>query len=492
MFRDFAKKTGIYSIATISGRALSVLLLPVYTRFLTPADYGVLELLDVTVNLVSLLLGARLGQAIFYFYFAADSKEEKDRCISTAFLCSLLIGVACSVLSLTGAPLLSRLVFGTVGYAHYLRLVFLGFSLSLPLEIGYCSMRAFGNSKRFAALNLLNQVGTAALALTFLTLFRWGIPSLLLATVICMAGAATYAGWYLLSPIRFIVDFRLMARLIRYAAPLGVSGVAMFLVHYGDRIFLRPRVSLAELGVYSLAYKIGMLVSFCHAPFVLHWNSQICSFGKRPDGMAIFSRSFTYVCAALSVVVVALALFAAPGLKMMTTPGFYEAACMVPWIAAAYLVRAAGAHIQSLFILAGRPGLEARVNVVGAAVCVAAYAVLIPAFKVWGAIAATLLGFSVILVYGCVVAQRLRPFRLALASLLWISLSTAGSLAVFFLISPSSFLPQIALAAVLMLAHCSCLIFSCFTRDERAAVQEFFSGKFSARPFAPLPVSYTN
>ncbi|MBV9744295.1 MAG: lipopolysaccharide biosynthesis protein, partial [Acidobacteriia bacterium] len=57
MFHDLLKKTSTYSIATIAGRALSVLLLPIYTRFLTPADYGVMELLDITVNLVSLLLG---------------------------------------------------------------------------------------------------------------------------------------------------------------------------------------------------------------------------------------------------------------------------------------------------------------------------------------------------------------------------------------------------------------------------------------------------
>ncbi|MBV8729597.1 MAG: lipopolysaccharide biosynthesis protein, partial [Acidobacteriia bacterium] len=90
MFHDLLKKTSTYSIATIAGRAISVLLLPIYTRFLTPADYGVMELLDITVNLVSLLLGARMGQAIFYFYFAASTKEEKDKCISTAFLCSIL------------------------------------------------------------------------------------------------------------------------------------------------------------------------------------------------------------------------------------------------------------------------------------------------------------------------------------------------------------------------------------------------------------------
>jgi O-antigen/teichoic acid export membrane protein len=491
MFRELVKKTGIYSIATISGRAMSIILLPVYTHFLTPSDYGVMELLDLTVNLVSLLLGARLGQAIFYFYFAANTKEEKDKCISTAFLCSILLGASCSAISVTCAPELSRLVFGTAQYAHYLRIVFLGFGLSLPVEVGYCSMRAFGESKRFVAVNLLTQLGTAALALAFLVLFRWGIRSLLAAAVCGFAGAALYAGWYLLAPIPVRLDFRLMLRLLRYSVPLGISGLAVFLVHYGDRIFLRTQVSLAELGVYSLAYKIGMLVSFCHAPFVLHWNSQICNIGKRRDGETIFVRGFTYVSAGLSVVVVALSLGAVPGLRLMTTPGFYGASAMIPWVAVAYLLRSAGAHIQSVFTLAARPGLEARVNTVGAAACVAAYALLIPRFKVWGAIAATLVGFLVILVYGLVVARRLRPFQLEYRTLARIAVSTAASLTAFFLVSPADFWPQAALAATLTLAHCGWLFFACFTRDQRESAMELvrdLCARYRPRQTAQVPV----
>jgi O-antigen/teichoic acid export membrane protein len=469
MIRELAKKTGIYSIGMIFGRAVSVLLLPVYTRFLTPADYGVMELLDVTANLVSLLLGARLGQTIFYFYFAAKTQEEKERCVGTAFFCSILIGACCFAISFAGAPELSRLVFGTVQYGSYLRLVFLGFGLSLPAEIGYCCMRAFGDSKRFVVLNLLNQLGAGALALTFLVFFHWGIRALLAASVSGFAATAAYAGWYLLSPIRVSVDLRLMGRLVRYAAPLGISGMAVFLVHYGDRIFLRPQVSLTELGVYSLAYKIGMLVSFCHAPFVLHWNSQICNIGNRREGEAVFVRSFTYLCAGLSIVVVALSLFAGPGLRLMTTPGFYGAAGMIPWIAAAYLLRAAGAHIQSVFTLEGRPGLEARVNVMGGVACVAAYAVLVPQFKVWGAIAATILGFAVILVSSFLAARRLRRFHYEYRTLARIGASTLGALVAFFVIAPSSFWMQAGLGATLTLAHCGWLFFACLNQEQRAS-----------------------
>ena len=464
LFPELVKKTGTYSIATISGRLLSLILLPVYTRFLSPTDYGVLELLDLTVNLAGLVLGARMGQAIFYFYFAAESKAEKEKCISTAFVCSVLLGASAVALSFVCAPLLSRLVFGTAQYVRYLQLVFLGFGLSLPLEAGYCAMRAFGDSRRFVVISLLTQLATAAISLILLVLFHWGVLAMLAAAVCGFAAASIYVAWYLLSPVPLSVDLRLMARLLRYSVPLGVSGIAVFFVHYGDRFFLRPQVTLAELGVYSLAYKIGMLVSFCHAPFVLHWNSQICKIGNGPDGEKIFARSFTYVCAGLSMVVVALSLGASPALKLLTTPAFRGAARVIPWIALAYLLRSAGAHIQSIFTLEGRPGLEARVNAVGAAACVVAYAVLVPRFKIAGAIVATFLGFLVILIYAFAIARRLRPLPFELRTLAHIAASTSISLAVFFLIAPSGFWQQVTLAFVVTLAHCAGLFIACALR----------------------------
>src|SRR5690348_5251202 len=117
MFRDIIKKTSTYSVAMEAGRVMSFALLPVYTRYLTPADYGVMELLDLTVNLVGMFIGTRLGQALFYFYFAASTKQEKDKCISTAFFGSVLLGCVCAAISLILAPALSGLVFGTAQYA---------------------------------------------------------------------------------------------------------------------------------------------------------------------------------------------------------------------------------------------------------------------------------------------------------------------------------------------------------------------------------------
>lgn len=470
MYRQILKKTGGYSIPALASRAISILLLPIYTRYLTPADYGVMELLDLTADLVGMMLGARLGQALFYFYFIAETKEEKDKAISTVFLGSLLLGVVGAAIALFGCSALSSLVFGSPQYAPYFRLLFLGFASSLPVQVGFCCMRALNHTGKYVWANLFNMVISAALNIVLLVWFRMGIAAMLWSALLASIGLSVYMAWYTLSRIHVSFDRRLLLRLVRYSMPLGVSSIAVFFIHYGDRVFLKSTVSLSELGIYSLAYKIGMFVSFMHAPFLAYWLSQVCDIARKPGGEHIYVRTYTYVTAILTFGAVLLSLFAQPALTIIAGPAFFGAAFLVPWLAAAYLVRALAAHVQSVFTVEGRPGLDARVNVVGSLVCVAGYACLIPLFKVNGAIAATLLGFLVIFGYGLWTAQRLRPFPFEFGRLARIIGSAVLTVAAFYVIHPVNFWHQAGLAALFSIAYAVVLVAGCLSAEERRAM----------------------
>jgi len=469
MYRQILKKTSGYSIPAFASRAIGVLLLPIYTRYLTPADYGVMELLDLTADLVGLMLGARLGQALFYFYFAAETPEEKDKAISNVFLGSLLLGMIGTVIALFGCSALSSLVFGSPRFAPYFRLLFLGFASSLPVQVGFCCMRALNHTSKYVWTNLCYMVVSAALNIVLLVWFRMGIAAMLWSALLASIGLSVYMAWYTYSRIRVSFDGRMFWRLLRYSMPLGVSSIAVFFIHYGDRVFLKSTVSLSELGVYSLAYKIGMFVSFLHAPFLAYWLSQVCDVVKKPAGEEVYVRTCTYVTAILAFGAVLLSLFAQPVLSIIASPGFFGAAILVPWLAAAYLIRAVAAHIQSVFTVEGRPGLDARVNVLGSLVCVAGYACLIPFFRVSGAIAATLLGFLVIFGYGLYVAQRLRPFPFEYGRLGGILGAAVVVVGAFYAIHPVTFWHQTGLAFLLSTAYAIVLIAGCLRSGERRA-----------------------
>jgi O-antigen/teichoic acid export membrane protein len=442
MYRELLKKTGTYSLAGLATRAASFLMLPLYTRFLTPADYGVMELLDLTTSLIGLLFGARAGSALFYFYFSASTQREKDDSISNVFVFSIGLALLMLAITIPCASVISTIVFGTTQYGPYFRLLFFGFACSIPMEVGYCCLRAFNQPELYVRLAVLQTVAAAALNALFLVRFQMGVRSMLTTGIITSAALTIFLAQYTLSSRGISIKPKKIFQLFRYCFPLGLSGLAVFIIHYGDRAFLRRSVSLSDLGVYALAYKFGMLIAFIHAPFHLHWTSQVCKIVKLPHGEKIYIRSTTVLIATLFFAALLLAFLSEPLVRIMAGQAFAGAGALVPWIGCAYVLRAIGAHLQGVFTVEGRPGLELRVNALGSLVCLGAYATLIPRFQMWGAVAATLLGFGVILAYSYWEAQRLRRFPFEYARLLRLCLVGGLAATVFYAVRPANLFLQ--------------------------------------------------
>ena len=84
--RGVVRHTLIYGLGTLLQKGVSFLMLPLYTRLLTPTDYGILALIDMTLDVISIGAGAQLAYAIFRFYHKADTEAERHTVVSTVFV----------------------------------------------------------------------------------------------------------------------------------------------------------------------------------------------------------------------------------------------------------------------------------------------------------------------------------------------------------------------------------------------------------------------
>src|SRR5262249_10593018 len=80
------KHSSIYGIGTVLSRAVAFLLLPLYTRYLTPTDYGVLELIDTTTGLVGIVVGLGVSTSVSRFYYQRETEAERNRLMSTVYI----------------------------------------------------------------------------------------------------------------------------------------------------------------------------------------------------------------------------------------------------------------------------------------------------------------------------------------------------------------------------------------------------------------------
>ena len=84
-FRRLGRETAIYGLGVILGRAVSFLMLPVYTRYLSPADYGIIQLLDLTVDVAAIFFTADASSGVQRFYFKTSDPSTRVRLLSTTF-----------------------------------------------------------------------------------------------------------------------------------------------------------------------------------------------------------------------------------------------------------------------------------------------------------------------------------------------------------------------------------------------------------------------
>jgi O-antigen/teichoic acid export membrane protein len=373
--------------------------------------------------------------------------------MGTMFAGSMIIGSIAGGIGWICATAISTLVFKSPDYVPYLRVIFVTLPLSFVLEVGLGWLRVEDRAVAFVQASFfrigISIIGTL-LGVAVLRLRVWGVLSANLTSIGVLAIILTV---YCYRAHPFSYEPALLVRMVKFSIPLGLSGIAMFIIHFGDRFIIPQFRPLSDLGIYSIAYKIGMLISAVHGAFQSYWSAQIYQIAKRHDAESVIARTFSYLMLILSFGGLGLIVASKPALHILTARTFWDAALLVPVIVLAYFVRAIGDFFRCLFLVEGRPGYDATCNWVGAGVCLAGYFLLIPRWGIWGAAYATLLTFVVIGVISVIWVHRVRPFSVEGSRLMKIVLAAAVPLTAYFLLPISSLGAQIGWSILLVLAY---------------------------------------
>jgi len=105
------KHSSIYGLGSIIGQAIGFLLLPLYTRYLTPADYGVMALIDVARWMVGLIISLGIINALSRFYYEYEEQQKRNLVISSAYWIAFAVLIIFSPVLHHASPYLSTLIF---------------------------------------------------------------------------------------------------------------------------------------------------------------------------------------------------------------------------------------------------------------------------------------------------------------------------------------------------------------------------------------------
>jgi len=451
--RGIARHTIIYGLGTVLQKGISFLMLPVYTRILTLEDYGVIALIDMTLDVISIGAGAQLAYAIYRFYHKAETEAERRTVVSTVFFSLLLSYAITGALTFVFAEQISLLLFDGPDRATLIRVAAGSMVSQCLLIVPLAYLQVQERSTAVSAISLAKLVTQLGLNILFLVVLRVGIIGILLSTLIANSVTGIILSAWTIRRVGVSFSVPTLRSLLRFAGPMIVTQFATFFATFGDRYFLKAFGTEADVGLYNLSYQFAFLMySIGFMPFITLWGPRCFAIAKEPD-VAIRDRSlsdgFGYANVLVLSTTVGLALFVGDILRVMTTPPFFPAANAVPILLGAYVLLAWASMHDLGILVRGRTEYITLSNWIALAVSLALWTLLIPRFGAFGAAWACAVSFLVKYLFTYFFSQKLWPVRYDWGP----PLRMAGVGVV--LVSVSSLLPQlpivpsIALHAVL-------------------------------------------
>ena len=410
----------IYTIGIVLNRAVSFVMLPLYTRVLTPKDYGILELLEMTVDVATILTGMGVLHGLFKFYHDYQSGEDRNELIATLFTMVIFLYF---VASLAGG-LLSRhvaaLVLGSEEYASLVRLSFVNLFLQFLVYPSMAYLRVRQKSTLFVVINAIKLILQVVLNVLFIVYFKMGVAGVLYGTMLSSLAIGGWLLFYIFSdvPIRFCTEKA--KRLLRFGLPFVISSLGAFVLTFSDRYFLNYYHELSVVGVYALAYKFGfLLITFPVGPLMNIWTVQRFEVVSGDGHERIFNQFLLWYCISIVAVMLVIAMTAGDLLKILSAPSFWPAANVIPIILVAYFFQACTDFFNFGIYYSGKTEHMAYGTILAVAVIIGLSFVLIPQYGMYGAACATLIAFAIKLLYVYWASQRLFYVNYALAGPIW-------------------------------------------------------------------------
>lgn len=402
----------MYGAADVFQSLINFLLVPVYTAYLTAADYGTLALLLLFGTVAKIVFRLGLDAGFFRVHYDLDTEEERRRLAGTVALFAAGVGAVFLAAAVLGSGLLARLLLDA-DTAELRRLIvivaadlWLGTFAFVPLAL----LRIHDRPGLFSTLAVVRHALNIALKVALL------VKGLGVAGVVWSDAISTGVFSLALLPILRrhaapAFSWRLLAPALRFGVPKVPHGILVQALNLADRKILDLFVTRAEVGIYQLGYTFGGTVKFGLSAFEPAWQPFVYAQARRQDAPAVLSRVVTWAFAAFLVVGVAVAVLGGDLLVLMTpkNPAFWPAAALVPVVALAYLFH--GAFLLGSIGI----GIEKRaryypiITAASAAVNIAGNFLLIPRFGTMGAAWATVLSYAVMAGLGLAISHRLYP-----------------------------------------------------------------------------------
>ncbi|MBE9913888.1 oligosaccharide flippase family protein [Paenibacillus donghaensis] len=384
----------VYFCSSVLTQLVNLLLIPLYTRNLTQDQFGQYDLLLSVQMLLSLLIALGVHSGMIRFFNEFENKRELR---NTALTFAMLWGAVCILGAWALSPLLSPLAFDhsadAVLFIPYVVMISVFSCLNLIYSSFY-SMQF--KAMKSSSIQFSVVLSTLLFALYFFLARGQGIIGIFTSQL--LANMLVFGVLFVLNlgTFRFALEKKQLRHMLRYGTGLLLGDISAWVLSLSDRFLIKGYMNLSSVAVYSIGYKIGMLINPAFiAPFMSVFTAFKFKAYKDEDGPEKIRKMFRIYNFLGWLCVLGLSLFAHVGVRLVATAEYEAAGYLIPLIAFSYFLSGSVAFYSLGLHIANKMRTNYLISILAAVINVICNLVLIPWLGIYGSALATVISYAV-------------------------------------------------------------------------------------------------
>lgn len=356
------QSAGIYTITSVINKAIPFFLLPILTRYLSPADYGIVSMFGVLVSFVAPFTGLSVHGAIARMYYEKDTVDINEYITNSIYILissSVLVSIVFFLFSnfiaeLTSVPYKILWIVVVVSFSQFItRIVLTLWQVQIkPLRYGIYQITQ-------TAMNVLLSI----VLVVFVGLTWRGRIFAQLITLLCYV----LLGFIILykdSWLKFRLNKDYIKHALRFGVPLIPHALGGVIMTMSDRIFITNMVGVETTGVYTVGYQMGMIINLFAMSFnqaYVPWLYSKLKLNLQATKRKIVKLTYGYYVIIILLAII-LSLLAPPFLSFFVGKEFGQSSVYVMWIALGYAFNGMYLMISSFIFYAQKTSYLAWVT----------------------------------------------------------------------------------------------------------------------------------
>lgn len=412
----FARRIGLVAATNLFLAVQQILLIPVLTKSLPIAEYGVWVQMTVTISLIPSLIMLGLPYSMVRFLAVKSSKEEIQEgfySITGIILCTSL---ATSTLMMVFSDVMASLLFNGNVFAVRLLAIIIFFECMIAIVINV--FRTFQQIKQYSFLLVFKTLLNLILIST-LVVFNFGLNGAIIGFLLSDIVSFLIIYYYIYREIGFVIPlFSKIKEYLAFGIPTVPSNLSSWIVKASNRFIIGLFLGTSFVGFFNPGVQLANVIYMFAMPisFLLPAALSKCYDECQPEKVSIlleYSLKFLLLIAIPATF--GLAILSMPLLTLLSTPEIASEGYLVtPIIAAGEIFLCVYVILMQIFILEKKTMITAKIWIGAAIFNLVANIILIPIYGIIGAAVTYFLTFLLVLMVTFLISRRYITFNLNL------------------------------------------------------------------------------